>query len=164
MEPRQQEMTVGTLRIVLIAMMAGMGIFAIVGIFLNLTREGDAEGAGDLQFLLYIVLAMAVAAVPAMFGLTKVVVMQAKKSVADLPDDEAVEVVVKQLLTLRLIRGAMTEGIGLFGGVVLLLGQWPALIIVVVALLALGMQIPMGGQMQESARRIVQAAKDERVR
>ena len=131
------------LRLLLAAIGGGMVIFA--GIAVLLVKSGSMEGKRELAPILLPILGLiAILELPVYATMRRGIVSKARQAWDRAPSsgDPAVELLPSYNM-LTIIGGALAEGFGLFGTVVLLLtGSWPALAAPAIALLALAAVFP----------------------
>jgi len=140
-------MSISTLRIVVIAMTVGVAAFTGVVYAIGSTRGALGRPASS-EIMLAVLAALAAGAALAYFVVRRVIVSQLQRRCAGLDSHEDVTtLLMSQFFTLTVLGCALAEGPGLFGAVIYLLTQNAlALLAPALAVLLLLAQFPTDGR------------------
>jgi len=139
-----------SLQIIVLAMMAGVLVFAVIAVAIGSRNPPQPELA---RLLMPILVLVGVVELPAYFVVRRASVASLRRSLeVDPPADDSDARVMTTFATLTIIGSAMAEGFGLFGSVIFLLtSEWPVLAAPAIALVVLVLRIPTGGKLSDFA-------------
>jgi hypothetical protein len=129
------------LRTIVVAMMMGVLGLSVIAVFIGQQAEPDPKFANILLVLLAV---MAVWELIAYAVIRASILNRLRRRFSEAPPaEDSLGELIGKFNSLTIIASAMAEGLGLFGGVIVLItGAWTALAAPAIALIVLVLQLP----------------------